>query len=761
MKIIWTVIRWFFGLIFCLVSIGGFASGEILPALFTLGLGLLLLPPVTKALSKKPTDNNQQSFLNTQQQAHTTATQKSNSSKSSEKLVNITTKSVGNNTTEMTIELNEDVFLKKLKDGTLGSGKQEIDIEDITGFYGRKQYSPNRQYCVSYADGHFENDKCKNGDIALVKDKKLLFKKKLQRPNDCFVSNDGIVIACDWLNSDALTGKLLIFNETGEELFSKKTTANLGNCAISDNSQIALFETHNSDTNDGDKIFIVDIASKQIIKRFERPASFNSAIIDTENKRIKLKDHKGFVFEIDFDGNQTNIEEYENHILTKGSVYDRLWVYADKPDEIKLKDPKYLELLTKALTDKDASYSFGNDKIYRMIGEYHEANEDISKTIENWEKAMQINPKIGVKRKLDNLKKQQEVKPQIVEAKIAEINVSTTKTEQEITKQYVKAYREFVTIELALTAQYNGEEYAKRMTPYYEGMYKHISQNPSEYIVFNDDCDVTYYEMEFVEAVEPIREKLLELAKQNSIPTEILFIPRVKIEEGFWDSIINRNVIKIVRQLFDEEQGEEYKMLRSFKAFDRKSAINKWTKSKNGKNFIFEFQVSQGIRAESLIRKRLYLFDKEFVRQQMMWMSEKIWIHNEVIEAYKKWEKDNTLWNKIDHIKRKIEQKEILDESRKEIKFLRMLENTGLKGRFIHDESISWQLKYRPDFWFVNENLIVEYDEIAHKLRTEEDLQREKIIQKHLPNIHFIRVQEGLEKEGLEEVLNFLKNFSE
>lgn len=632
MKVIWTIIRWFFGITFCLASIGGFANGEFWQALFTLGLGLLLLPPVTKALSKKPTDSSSQSFPTTQTQPQTlktTTTQQTNSSQSSDKLVNITTKSVGKNTTEMTIELNEDVILKKLKDGTLGSGKREPSIEDITGFYGRKQFSPNRQYCVSYSDGHYENNKWKNGDIALIKDNKLLFKKKLQRPNDCLVSNDGVVIVCDWLNSDALTGKFIIFNTTGEELVSKKTTANLGSCAISDNSQIALFETHNSDTNDSDKIFIVDIPQKQIIQKFERPASFNSAIIDTENKRIKLKDHKGFVFEVDFKGNQTNAEEYENHILTKGSVYDRLWVYADKPNEVKHKDTKYLELLNKSLTDKDASYSFGKDKIYRMIGEYYEANGDVAKTIENWEKAMQINSKIGLKRKLDSLKKKQENNQKPIDVKTPIINIPKPKIEKAITEQYIKAYREFVNVELSLTAKYNGEEYAKRMTPYYEGMYKHISQNPSEYIVFNDDSDVTYYEMEFVEAVEPIRERLLELAKQNNIPTEILFIPRVKIEEGFWDSIINRNVIKIVRQLFDEEQGEEYATLRQFKAFDRKSPINKWTTSKNGKNYLYEFQVSQGIRAETLIRKRLYLFDKEFVRQQMMWMSEMIWLHND------------------------------------------------------------------------------------------------------------------------------------
>jgi len=143
----------------------------------------------------------------------------------------------------------------------------------------------------------------------------------------------------------------------------------------------------------------------------------------------------------------------------------------------------------------------------------------------------------------------------------------------------------------------------------------------------------------------------------------------------------------------------------------------------------------------------------------MMWMSEQIWIHNEVVKAFKKWELDNSLWRKIDHIKRKIELKEILDESRPEIKFLRILENADLKGRFLHDEHISWQLKYRPDFWFLNENLIVEYDEIAHKFQIEQDIQRENIIKKHLPNIYFIRVKEGFEEEGLSAILSFLEKF--
>jgi len=325
--------------------------------------------------------------------------------KPSEELVTITSKNTASNTTEIAIKLNENEFLRRAKNGTLGTGTREPSIEDITGFYGSEQFSPNKIYCISYNDGHFENDKWKNGNIALIKDSKLLFKRKLQRPDECFVSNDGIVICCDGLNSDALTGKFLILDSSGKQMFSKITTANLGNCAISNNSEIALFETFASNTDDGHKFFIVDVVQRQIIQKFERPASFNSAEIDTENKRIKLKDHRGFIYEIDFEGNQTNEKQYENQILTEGSIYDRLCLYANKPNEAKLKDANYLDLLTKAITDKDASYSFGKDGLYRMIGEYYEANGDILKTIKNWEKAIEINPKIGIKRKLDALKK--------------------------------------------------------------------------------------------------------------------------------------------------------------------------------------------------------------------------------------------------------------------------------------------------------------------------------------------------------------------
>ncbi|UXX77900.1 hypothetical protein N7E81_11025 [Reichenbachiella carrageenanivorans] len=327
-----------------------------------------------------------------------------------------------------------------------------------------------------------------------------------------------------------------------------------------------------------------------------------------------------------------------------------------------------------------------------------------------------------------------------------------------ITEEYIKAYKNFFIEELGYIKDNFSEQEHNNYKYLYDEMFNHISSNPREYIIFKSS-NVKHYEMEFSESVSYIRNKLKEHSRIHSIPLEVIWLPRVKINDTKWDQIININVANLIREIFDKEDHPDFNTYRLYQAVERKSDVVKWLKSKNAKNFLYEFQVSVGIKKEALIRKLLYLFDKDFVRSQKLWMSSKIWLHNEIIEAYGKWSVNNNLWGKIDYVKRQIFSKEILDESRPEIKFLRLLDSKGYKNRYIHDEQISWNLKFRPDFWFINESLIVEYDEYAHKFQIEEDRKREKIIKRYLPNISFIRIQQGNETKGLEDIADYLDSF--
>lgn len=372
-------IQWFFGLLICLLGFNKLTNNNILFGIFLLIIGALILPPIRKIIFKSKPNN-------------------------PGKLVNVKSKSIDKKTTEVTIELNQDEFLKRLNDGGSSNKSYEQSIEDITGFYGSKKYSENKEYCIQFCDGHEENGKWKNGQLALLKNNALLYKKSIARPHDCIITNKGIVICADWLNTTSLAGRFLVIDSIGAEIFSKKTTANIGNLAVSLDSKTAIFETHSSESSDGDKIFVIDIEKKELYKKFDKIVSFKKAFIKNDINRIKLQDYRGFTIEIDFDGNQTNKEDFENQVLKQGTIQDKLYLYQAKPDAEKLSDINYLNLLNNALNDKDAKYSFGLDNLYRKLGEYYESNHQIEKAIESWEKAIDLNPKVGIKRKLDILK---------------------------------------------------------------------------------------------------------------------------------------------------------------------------------------------------------------------------------------------------------------------------------------------------------------------------------------------------------------------
>jgi len=339
-------------------------------------------------------------------------------------------------------------------------------------------------------------------------------------------------------------------------------------------------------------------------------------------------------------------------------------------------------------------------------------------------------------------------------------NVRSHNLDRVITKEYISAYGNFVKEELDLIKKHSTLDNYEKYKFLYSEMNHHISRNPEDFIKFSESS-VKYYELEFTERVAFLRDKLAKLAIKESIPLEVVWIPQVKINEKLWDSIISIQVAKLIRQIFDKETHPDFETYRLYEPIDRTDDIFKWLRTKNGKNFLYEFQIAMGIKPEALIKKIFYLFDKDFVYVQKLCMSNKTWLHKEVIEAYKKWQSDNTLWKKIDHLKRKIAAREILDESRLEIKFRRLLESNGFADKFIHDMQVSWNVKYRPDFWFVKENLVVEYDERAHQTQQDQDKFREKIIRRYIPNITFIRVFEGKEEKGLAEIKAYMDKFNE
>lgn len=272
-----------------------------------------------------------------------------------------------------------------------------FEFFDLIGYVGLIRQSPDGNYIIGFRDGHQ-----KTGRLTLVKDREILFEKLLQRPNDCKVSNDGFVICSDWLDSLDLSGEFLVYNNQGDEVVKHRTKANLGNCQISSDSRFAIVETYNSDNDDGNKIFIFDIINGGLLNKIAKPVAYKEALIDTDNMVISLTDFKDHIFKVDFHGNPLNFRDYYNEKISIGASDDVINFFIRNLPDKRHQDKNYLNaLLNESNSGKDY---IRLDYIYREIGECYEAKGDVENTIFYWEKAMEINPKIGVKRKLARLK---------------------------------------------------------------------------------------------------------------------------------------------------------------------------------------------------------------------------------------------------------------------------------------------------------------------------------------------------------------------
>jgi len=97
MKTLINVVRWIIGIFLNLISLGGLLSGDIFLGLIMLSVGLVLIPPISKKLFGKKKENELSEKITIKD------------------VVSTSSKSVGKNRTEMTIDLNQENLVKLYK----------------------------------------------------------------------------------------------------------------------------------------------------------------------------------------------------------------------------------------------------------------------------------------------------------------------------------------------------------------------------------------------------------------------------------------------------------------------------------------------------------------------------------------------------------------------------------------------------------------------------------------------------------------------
>ncbi len=304
------------------------------------------------------------------------------------------------------------------KSGIQKIGNSIVEIPSI-GFFGPYAESPNLDYLIAWSDfdpsyevGGYR--KMGHGSYVLVKNGNVICSGQLERPNDGQVANNGTFVLADWLFGDGLKSIFYTFSSNGNKIIHHTFSANMLNTGLSESGQFAVVQLANSDSDDGGCLAFFDLFQKELLwKQVPIPGWANSYQFNDETKRLGLIFQDKGIYEYTYDGVFADSARWDEDRIKYASGFELVSIAQEKLKQfsdtrLKQEDADdILNILKRALKTNLNKYPNEQAKAYRVIGEVYETLGDVSMAIEMYEKAIKLDPKVGVKRQLEKLKKQQ------------------------------------------------------------------------------------------------------------------------------------------------------------------------------------------------------------------------------------------------------------------------------------------------------------------------------------------------------------------
>lgn len=308
------------------------------------------------------------------------------------------------------------------------SGRREADSPEVKSkadvliqkfvsdlnYWGEVCKSPNEKFFVHYGTNLGEEEygyqngqsvtckflEIKNSKVALITE--LFF----ERPDRVVINDEGFFVVREMFNDYDKANELHGFDPTGQLLSKRKWVASIGEISLDPNTPIVAFETFKSGSSDSEQIILFDIAADKEITRFNKPFWCDELKLVPAKSMIVVSNRRFGEMKFDFSGTRLNEDEYIRSLIVKGKITEAVWFHEKEfDDELLFENENYVNLLLEGSNNPDFLMNYGEDKLHRRLGEFYEFQGDFEKTLAHWEKALALNPKVGVKRRFDSIRK--------------------------------------------------------------------------------------------------------------------------------------------------------------------------------------------------------------------------------------------------------------------------------------------------------------------------------------------------------------------
>ena len=318
---------------------------------------------------------------------------------------------------------------KKTRGSARGSAEADVRYDDTfvhirsENFYGQYSRSRNGEYTVAWRDsapdgrtGGFRYSG--EGDYILLRAGRVLSRGRLQRPNDERVADNGAFVLNDWMFGDGLKGTFCAFDQSGELILEKRFKANLEKSGISRDGSFAACQTLGSDNEGGNLLTIFDLTQKRVANQWRAESGAASDYdFDPSSRTILLiyggggyEDYPDPKWAYTYDGEFIDRDKWINDKLTWGNFPTLIMTVQDlvRGRESTLESQtsrKLLRSVELAIRKGADKYPDWYAHALRLAGILHEGLGERREASVSYRQALVLDPKIGVKRRLEALTK--------------------------------------------------------------------------------------------------------------------------------------------------------------------------------------------------------------------------------------------------------------------------------------------------------------------------------------------------------------------
>jgi hypothetical protein len=230
----------------------------------------------------------------------------------------------------------------------------------------------------------------------------------MQRPNDGKVADNGTFVLNDWRFSNDFSGIFWAFRADGSVILSRSFSANLLNNGLSADGAFACCQTANASTEDGSVLAVFDLSAGKEISVFTPESGWASDyefLPEIGTVRL-LYAQDGDAFAYGLDGEFTEREKWVATRLDRGDIdiVKRVMDEAGNQPEPQLA-ARLLASIEAGLRRLDARDKYSLSLAWKLKGEILEVLDMPQDALSAYERALTSNPKIGVKRHAERLRK--------------------------------------------------------------------------------------------------------------------------------------------------------------------------------------------------------------------------------------------------------------------------------------------------------------------------------------------------------------------